>query len=59
MTAAKELDTISQLPAMSGEVIDAVSAYTQVKVSDASRLLEFPETEWDQIASKPSSETLG
>ena len=45
MTAAKVLDTISRLPGMLGEASDAVSAYTQVKMSDAPRLLELPETE--------------
>ena len=43
MTAATVLDTISRLPGMSGEANDAVSAFTQVKMSDASRLLMFHE----------------
>ena len=45
MTAAEVLDTISQLPGMSGEANDAVSAHAQVKMSDASRLLEILETD--------------
>ena len=36
LTAAKVLDTISRLLGMSGEANDAVYAYTQVKMSDAS-----------------------
>ena len=41
VTAVKVLDTISRLPGMSGEANDAVSAYTQVEMSDASRLLDL------------------
>ena len=39
MTVASVMDTISRLPGMSGEANDAVSAYTQVKMSDALRML--------------------
>ena len=35
MTAAKVLDTVSQMPSMSGEANDAVSVYAQVNMSDA------------------------
>ena len=45
MTAAQVLDTISRLPGMSGEANNAVSAYTQVKMIDASRMLVRLETE--------------
>ena len=45
MTAAKVMDTISRLPSMSGDTNDAVSEYTQVKMSDASKLHKLPETE--------------
>ena len=45
MTAAKVMDTLSPLSGMSGEANDAVSAYPQVKMIDASRLLKLPETE--------------
>ena len=45
MTAAEVLDTISQLPGMSGEANNAVSAHALVKMSDASRLLEILETD--------------
>ena len=35
-TAAKVMDIISRLPGCSGQAADAVSAYTQVKMEDAS-----------------------
>ena len=45
MEAAKVLDVISRLTACAGEASDAVSAYTQVKKVDASKLLRLPEGE--------------
>ena len=45
MTRGKELDTIFWLPDMSDEANDAVSPYTQVKMSDASRLLKLTKAE--------------
>ena len=45
MTAAEVLHTISRLPVMSVEANDAVSAYTQFKMSDVPRLLKLPKTE--------------
>ena len=45
MAAAKFLDTISKLPGMAGETIDAISAYTQVKMTEAPRLLRMPNKE--------------
>ena len=52
-SAAKFLDTISKLLGRAGEASDAVPAYTQVKVTEAPRLLglsqeEFPEM-WIRI----------
>ena len=38
MTAAKVMDIISRLPGCSGQAAEAVSAYTQVKMEDASTL---------------------
>ena len=38
MTAAKVMDIISRLPGCSGQAADAVSAYTQVTMEDASTL---------------------
>ena len=40
MTAAKIMDIISRLPGCDGQVADAVSAYTQVKMEDAHKLLK-------------------
>ena len=57
------LYTFSRWPGMSGKANDAVSAYTQVTMSDASRLHKLRETECanslDQGPWKPWSETLG
>ena len=40
MTAAAEMDVIARLPGCDGQAADAVSAYTQVKLEDAPRLLK-------------------
>ena len=45
MTAAKIIDIISRLPGCAGQAADAVSAYTQVKVEDAHKLLKIPKSE--------------
>ena len=42
MTAAKVMDIISRLPGCAGQAADAVSAYTQVKMEDAPKLLKIP-----------------
>ena len=42
MTAAKIMDIISRLPGWDGQAADAVSAYTQVKMEDAHKLLKIP-----------------
>ena len=39
-TAAKVMDIISRLPGCDGQAADAVSAYTQVKMEDAHKLLK-------------------
>ena len=39
MTAAKRMDVIARLPDCDGQAGDAVSAYTQVKLEDAPKLL--------------------
>ena len=59
MTAAKVLDTISQLPGMSGVANDAVSAYTQVKLSDSSILLKLPETECPTVFLETDVRNIG
>ena len=40
MTVAKVMDGIARLPDCDGQAADAVSAYTQVKMKDAPRLLK-------------------
>ena len=42
MTATKIMDIISRLPGCDGQAADAVSAYTQVKMEDAHKLLKIP-----------------
>ena len=45
MTAAKIMDIISRLPGCDGQAADAVSAYAQVKMEDAHKLLKIPKSE--------------
>ena len=45
MTAAKVMDIISRLPGCVGQAADAVSAYTQVKMEDAPKLLKIPKSD--------------
>ena len=45
MTAAKIMDIISRLPGCDGQAADAVSAYTQVKMEYAHKLLKIPNWE--------------
>ena len=49
MTAAKVMDIISRLPGCAGQAADAVSAYTQVKMEDAHKLLKIPQSECPDI----------
>ena len=49
MTAAKIMDIIPRVPGCSGQVADAVSAYTQVNMEDASKLLKIPKSECPDI----------
>ena len=49
MTAAKVIDIIFRLPGCAGQAADAVSAYTQVKMEDASKLLKNPKSECPYI----------
>ena len=48
ITAAKVMDIISRLPGCSGQA-DAVSAFSQVKMEDASTLLKIPKSECQDI----------
>ena len=45
MTAAKVMDIIARMPDCDGQAADAISAYTQVKLKDAQRLLKIPKSE--------------
>ena len=45
MAAAKVMDILSGLPVCAGQVADAVSAKTQVKMEDAPKLLKIPKSE--------------
>ena len=49
MTAAKIMDIISRLSGCAGQAVDAVSAYTQVKMEDAHKLLKVPKSECPDI----------
>ena len=49
MTAVKVMDIISRLPGCDGQAADAVSAYTQVKMEDAHKLLKIPKSECPDI----------
>ena len=49
MTAAKVTDITSRLPGCAGQAADAVSAYTQVNMEDAPKLLKIPKSECPDI----------
>ena len=49
MTAAKIMDIISRLPGCDGQAADAVSAKTQMKMEDASKLLKIHKSECPDI----------
>ena len=49
MTAAKVMNSKSRLPGCDGQAADAVSAYTQVKMEDAHKLLKIRESECPDI----------
>ena len=41
MTAAKVIDVIARVPDCDGQAADVISAYTQVKMEDAQKLLKI------------------
>ena len=45
MTAAKVMDIFSRLSGCAGQAPNAVSAYTQVRIEDAPKLLKIPKSE--------------
>ena len=59
MTAAKIMDVISRLPGCDGQAADAVSAYTQVKMEDAHKLLKIPKSECPDIWIRLPHDTNG
>ena len=49
MTVAKIMGIISRLLGCDGQAADAVSAYAQVKMEDAHKLLKIPKSECPDI----------
>ena len=49
MTAAKVMDVTARLPDCDGQAADAISAYTQVKMEDAQKLLKSPKSECPDV----------
>ena len=49
VTAAKVMDIMSRLPGCGGQAADAISAYTQVKMEDAPKLLKILKSECPDI----------
>ena len=49
VTAATVMDVIARLPDCARQAADLVSAYTQVKMGDAPRLLQIPMSECPDI----------
>ena len=49
MTAAKIMDVTARVPDCDGQAADATSAYTQVKMEDAPRLLKNPKSEGPDV----------
>ena len=49
MTAANVMDVIARLPGCARQAVDAVSAYTQVKMEDAPSPLKIPKSECPDI----------
>ena len=49
MTTVKIMDIISRLPGCDGQAANAVSAYTQVKMEDAHKILKIPKSECPNI----------
>ena len=49
MTAAKVMDVIARLPGCAGQAVDAVSAYTQVKMEGAPKLKKIPKAECPDV----------
>ena len=63
MTAVKIMDVIAKLPDCAGQAADAVSAYAQVKMEEASRLLKIRKSEcpdvWIRLPRTQMAEIMG
>ena len=57
MTAAKVMDIISRLPGCAGQAADAVSAYAQVEMEDAPKLLKNPKSDCSEIVDRYTCRT--
>ena len=55
MTAGKIMDVIARVPNCDGQAADAVSAYTQVKLKGAARLLKIPNSECPDVLNTSST----
>ena len=49
MTAAKVMDVVARLPGCDGQAADAISAYTQVTLEDAPKLLNIQKSECPDV----------
>ena len=62
MTAAKVTSVIARLTDCAGQVADAVSVHTQVKMEDVPKLLNLPKSEcpdiWIRLPTKHVAEIL-
>ena len=59
MTAAKVMNVIARLPNCDGPAADAISAYTQVTMEDAPRLLRIPKSECPNVYGYLFHDTYG
>ena len=47
--AARVMDVTARLPDCAGQAVDAMSAFSQVKLEDDPRLLKNPKSEWSDV----------
>ena len=59
MTAAKVMDVIARQPECDGQAADAISAYTQVEMEDAPKLLKIPKSECPDVRIRLLQNTNG
>ena len=55
VTASKVMYVVARLPDCDGQAVDATSAYSQVKLEDAPRLLKIPKSACPDVWIHPSS----